>query len=310
MTESISSIEKDAEFNFIEITTLTKVEKSILNAAGSGGGNVTELKKTTEIDNTERIFVSGTSVKWSIKKFWEENWPGSTSPIVEKKAGAQISSQCKPDKFIDDDLFGYFNTGTNLARTAPVKTSGMISIFDVDTNIDNRVRYSKKDNNHSMFEQEISTNVFRSSWVIEVDRIGETIGKPESEKVIHIPPNEKEKRLKMFFHAIFDLWQRTQQTNNLTNTQPNVMVIIFRQGKSPVIGDRLRIDNQKNLDLDALKEALSYHEQAITLAYVAADKSFLNNFDDFLKLDIRNGFASDLVTLKNKILSPEFKLFR
>ena len=77
----LSAVEKNAKFNFIEITTLTKVEKSILNAAGSGGGNVVELKKTTEIDNSERVFVSGTSVKWSIKKFWEEDKKKSTSPI-------------------------------------------------------------------------------------------------------------------------------------------------------------------------------------------------------------------------------------
>ena len=171
----LSAVEKNAKFNFIEITTLTKVEKSILNAAGSGGGNVTELKKTTEIDNTERVFVSGTSVKWSIKKFWEEDKKKSTSPISEKAAGKQISSKCEPDKYIDDDLFGYFDTGKNLGRTAPVKTNGMISIFDISPDIDNRVRFSKKGTDHSMFEQEISTNVFRSSWAIEVDRIGKFI---------------------------------------------------------------------------------------------------------------------------------------
>lgn len=59
----LSNIEKNAKFSFVEITFLTKVEKSILNAAGTSGGNLTELKKTTEIDGTQRVFVSGSSVK-------------------------------------------------------------------------------------------------------------------------------------------------------------------------------------------------------------------------------------------------------
>ena len=297
----LTAFEKNAKFNFIEITFLTKVEKSILNAAGSGGGNVTELKKTTEIDNTERIFVSGASVKWSIKKYWEDTYKGSTSKILEKTTGSQISSECKPEKYIDDDLFGYFNTGKKIGRTAPVKTNGMISIFDVGPDIDNRVRFSKKSDNHSMFEQEVSTNVFRSSWAIEVDRIGEASGKPESDKKISLKPKEKEQRLKRFFESIFNLWQRTQQTNSLTNTQPNVMVVTFRGEKSPVVGDKLRIDENYNLDISALTEAFSYHESGITLAYVAGDKSFLNNFEDLEKLNGGHGgkvFASDLVSLK------------
>ena len=154
----------------MEISFLTKVEKSILNAAGTSGGNLTELKKTTEIDNSQRIFVSGSSIKWSVKEYWREN-EGRTkelvSPISEKEEGAQISSACDPAKYIDDDLFGYFNTAKNLARYAPVKTSGMISLFNIGPDIDNLVRYSQKSQNHSLFDKEVSTNVFRSSWAIE-----------------------------------------------------------------------------------------------------------------------------------------------
>ena len=242
----LSAIERNAKFDFIEITFLTKVERSILNSAGSAGGNVSELKKTTEIDHTERIFVSGSSVKWSIKKYWQEIMPkGSTSKVTAKQKGAQVSSQCDPKQYIDDDLFGYFDTGKEVTRTAPVKTNGMISIFDNKTNLDLRVRYapesSPKKDDHSMFEQEISTNVFRSSWAIEVDRVGAWDGKHETKfrsKKGKISQSEKEKRLKLFFDAIFNLWQRTSQTNNLTNTQPNVMVITFRKGKSPVVGDK------------------------------------------------------------------------
>jgi CRISPR-associated protein Cst2 len=186
----------------MEITFLTKVEKSILNASGTSGGNLTELKKTTEIDGAQRVFVSGSSVKWSIKKYFEENENRTgekRSPITEKEQGAQISSACDPEKYIDDDLFGYFNTA-KVARYAPVKTSGMISVFDVGPDTDNLVRYSQISENHSLFDKEVSTNIFRSSWAIELDRIGKTEGKA------NLKPDKKEKRVKLFLEALFNFF--------------------------------------------------------------------------------------------------------
>ena len=316
----LSREEKNAKFKFVEITFLTKVEKSILNTAGNFGGNLTELKKTTEIDDTKRVFVSGQSLKWSIKKYWVDTFGSKyVSPIVEKTTGAQISSKCQPDKYWDDDLFGYFNTGTNLARFAPVKTSGMISVFDKqDVHI--HARYSKNTQNHSLFEKETSTNVFRSSWAIELDRIGIATKKPtagtgEVNRSVNLSKPEKEKRVKALFLSLFNLWQRVQQSNNLTNTQPDLMTIIFRNDKSLAIGDKLRIDTQYNLNIDALVEALQYHKREISLAYVAANDTFLSNFDEMIALNAQanvcnNLHASHLVELKRKILDNSFKFFK
>lgn len=300
----------------MELTFLTKVEKSVLNAAGTSGGNLTELKKTTEIDNTQRIFVSGSSMKWSIKQYWKENekmTKEKISPVMEKEAGAQISSSCDPSKYIDDDLFGYFNTGKNLARYAPVKTGGMISLFDVGPDIDNLVRYSEKSQNHSLFDKEVSTNIFRSTWAVELDRVGKSESESEFKNTVDLPVAVKERRIKLFLEAIFNLWQRTQQTNYLINTQPDVMTVMFRQDKSLVVGDRLLIDTNYNLNLQNLEEMLRYHGNKISLEYIAAHKSFCKNFEELAKLT--GSFdgklaVSDLVDLKDKLLSEDFKLIR
>lgn len=300
----------------MEITFLTKVEKSILNAAGNYGGNLTELKKTTEIDNTQRVFVSGSSMKWSIKQYWKENenrTKEKTSHLVEKEKGAQISSSCDPSKYIDDDLFGYFSTGRNLARYAPVKTGGMISIFDVGPDLDNLVRFSKRSNNHSLFDKEISSNVFRSTWAVELDRVGKTESKSEYEKVIDLPLAVKERRVKLFLEAIFNLWQRTQQTNYLTNTQPDIMTVMFRQDKALIVGDRLSIDKKYNINVGNLEEMLRYHSKKISLGYIGAHKSICKNYkrlDDLKESFDGKLFVSDMVELKDKLLSDEFKLIR
>jgi CRISPR-associated protein Cst2 len=314
-TMILSDLERNAKFSFVEITFLTKVEKSILNAAGSSGGNLTELKKTTEIDDTQRVFVSGSSMKWSIKEYFKDNQNKTgekTSPIKPKEEGAQISSECNPEKYIDDDLFGYFNTARKLARHAPVKTSGMISLFD-KLDIDNLVRYSRTSENHSLFDKEISTNVFRSSWAIELDRVGKTDSTSEAKDKVDLKADKKEKRIKLFLEALFNLWQRTQQTNYLTNTQPDLMTVIFREDKSLIIGDKLSIDSKYNVKIDSLREILKYHKPKITLGYIASHKSFATNYDKLMEL---NGelddkiFVSDLITLKEKLLSDEFKMIR
>lgn len=363
MAIELNDIEKNAKFNFMEITFLAKVEKSILNAAGNYGGNLTELKKTTEIDGTQRVFVSGSSLKWSIKQYWKENHDKTgqeTSPVApkikilkqpaatitkkttdkstasdstennsteEEQRESQISSACNPEKYIDDDLFGYFDTAKEVARNAPVKTSGMISLFGTRPDIDNLVRFSETSDDHSLFDKEISTNIFRSSWAIELDRIGvakvakkELKGKGKGKDAVaaadvDLPTETKEKRVKLLLEAIFNLWQRTQQTNYLTNTQPQLMTVVFRNDKSLIVGDKLQIqvvDQQSKLKVDPLREILRYHSNKISLAFIASHKSFISNYDELEGLgndeDLRRKvFVSDMIELKQKLLSDEFK---
>jgi CRISPR/Cas system-associated protein Cas7 (RAMP superfamily) len=113
--------------------------------------------------------------------------------------------------------------------------------------------------------------------------------------------------------ALFNLWQRTQQTNYLTNTQPEMMTIILRKDKSPVVGSKLSIDDKYNVKIDDLEEILEYHKDKISLSYIGSHKSFAKNFDKLLSLNGKlDGklFVSDMITLKAKLLSDEFKLIR
>ena len=125
----------------------------------------------------------------------------------------------------------------------------MISLFSKKPDVDNLVRFSETSEDHSLFDKEISTNIFRSSWAIELDRIGvanvakkELKGKDKGKVIapdVDIPSEIKEKRVKLLLEAIFNLWQRTQQTNYLTNTQPQLMTVVFRNDKSLIVGDKL-----------------------------------------------------------------------
>lgn len=130
---------------------------------------------------------------------------------------------------------------------------------------------------------------------------------------MNLENDKKERRVKLFLEALFNLWQRTQQTNYLTNTQPDLMAVVFRDDKALVVGDKLSVDRERNVKIDALEEILQYHEQKISLAYIASHKSFARNYDELIKLNGKlDGklFASDLIRLKQKLLSSEFKMIR
>lgn len=221
-------------------------------------------------------------------------------------------------------MFGYFDTAKQVARNAPVKTNGMISLFGIRRDVDNLVRFSETSEDHSLFDKEISTNVFRSSWAVELDRIGvATVANKElsskgADSVgfdVNIGTEIKEKRIKLLLEAIFDLWQRTQQTNYLTNTQPQLMTVVFRNDKSPIVGDKLLVDRQSKLKVEPLKEIMHYHIDKISLAYIASHKSFISNYEDLFGLANdaplkEKVFVSDMIELKQKLLSDTFNLIR
>lgn len=307
---------------FMEIVFLTKVEKSNINAAGIEG-DITLLKKTEGFDGKQYPFVSGQSVKFAVKQYLREiGW--ELSPIKPKKigrgaeAGAQITTECNPKKYIDDDLFGYMDTAKDVKRTAPVKTNGMISLFEWKGDLDRGVRYAPEGKEHSLFDIEIATTIYRSNWAVELDLVGCSIKKDEIKGVKglkdefigdFIDNKEREKRVKALLDALFNLWPRVKQTNLFTKASPEVMVVVLRNDKSATIGDKLRVDKNMKLDIEALKEALTYAEDKIKEAYLGYNKSFLTNSEeDFKQLESLIK-VMPLTDLKKLILSGDFKIY-
>ncbi|MGB9659706.1 MAG: type I-B CRISPR-associated protein Cas7/Cst2/DevR [Nitrososphaerales archaeon] len=299
---------------FLELAFLTKVEKSNLNASGTEG-NVTILKKTEEIDGGVRPFISGASIKYAIKDYLKEiGLP--LSPIKRKTKTAQITTECDPEKYIDDDLFGYMDTEKGVRRIAPVKTNGMISIFERKGDLNRGVRFDPEGKEHSMYDLEVATTVFRSNWAIELDRIGHYNDEQEFKEGKvgdFINAKEKEKRVKALLGAIFNLWSRVKQTNNLTQLQPEVMIVVMRDDKSLTIGDKLRVDQQLKLDCNALGEALRYHNDRVKEAYLGFFASFIKNVDEINKM-LANALNKrlrimELVELKRLLLSEAFNFY-
>lgn len=291
---------------FMEIAFLVKAEKTNLNAAGTDG-NITSLKKTTEVDDTQRIFISGASVKYAIKQYLQDiGW--RLSPLTGKTKQAQVTTECNPKEYIDDDLFGYMDTGKDVKRVAPVKTNGMIALFPYTNDLNRGVRFDPQGTQHSLYDIEIVTTVFRSNWAIEIDRIGKRSDEKEG-KDFDLKPADKEKRLKALLESIFNFWSRVKQTNYLTSLTPQVLTIVLRDDKTMTIGDKLSINANYELDVNALKEVLDYHRKRIKEVYIGYFSSFLRNVNEVNMLNGGNVKVMPLPELKNLIQGDDFRFF-
>jgi len=278
----------------IEIVYLTRVEGANLNAAGTEGV-ISILKKTTDIDGKEYIRISGQSVKFQIRKIWEDE--GVTISPVQSRSetgGKVIISEGDPVSYIDDDLFGYMietrQREESRKRTAAVRTNGMISLFPYQGDRDFAVRYDPQDptGQHNIYEVEVTTNVMRGNFFIELDRVGkfesyELKEKPKDGKVL--PKDERERRIKLLFDAIFHYFGGAHLSNYFTKTYPELMVVVVLKRKLPIIGDKLTLNGKDGsgrliLSLPDLKEVFDTFDDSIEEVLIGGFETSFGNWKE------------------------------
>ena len=317
----------------IEVVTLTKVEGANLNSNGTEGV-IAVLKKVRDpVDGREYVRVSGQSVKYHLRQLLKElGW--ELSQVVPKSEGGQkvIVSLGEPQKYIDDDLFGYMiakkvnGKNATLRRTAVVRTNGMISLFPYQEDRDFGVRYDPSGDNHNIYETEITTNVMRGNFFIELDRLGvfkEGLEVPrleglEGKKVKDatgkevtlyvLPKEEREKRLKAILEAIMQYYGGAKLSNFFTKVYPEIMVVALLKHKIPVIGDALRVregyvDGKLVLDVERLKETVETFGNNIEKLYIGLFESRFANVDELKNAfaDIANAEILSMKELREKI---------
>ena len=290
----------------LQIDVLIRIEKSNLNSQLTEG-NITTLKKFKDVDGREYIYVSATSVKYWLKERMNELIPeiwknDKNSPRISKPEKSEVLyTPAKPITYIDADLFGYLDARNNKKRYAPIKFSGLISLYPYQGDIDFGVRYDPEGTEHTLHHIEITSNLFRGTWMILLDWIGRFISQnmnEEAEKLNNIkdsnlkiglnefsvkelPIEERRKRLKLFLKALFTMQHFTKQTNLLTDTQPRFAMITLTKVAKPVIFDRLSatIENKNGKKVivfkedheKSLKEAILQHKDIIEKIVIVYD---------------------------------------
>lgn len=288
----------------IEIVTLARVEGANLNSNGTEGV-ISILKKARDpVDQKEYVRVSGQSYKYNlreliaeiagtdkisqrVKEVEKEDEKGRTTKTV-------VTSLGNPVRFYDDDLFG-FMIAADRKRIAPVRTSGLISIFPYQEDRDFGVAYNPdpKTKEHNIFETEISTNIMRGNVFIELDRVGvfdkaELEGLKDSEKKDRLSDEERTDRVRTLLRAVMDYHGGAHLSRHFTKVYPEAIVAVLLNRKIPVIGDAFRVkqgyvDGKVVVDTEALKERYTVFEEYIESMYIGCFTSTVANLDELKK---------------------------
>jgi CRISPR-associated protein Cst2 len=159
----------------LTITYLTKATYASLNGADKEADNIVSIKKIQKDDGLEYPYCSSQAIRRALREqLAVMGWDMSETSEAKQKKGA-ASTQCNPQNFIDDDLFGFMQADEDtIKRTSPVRVSPLISLTPYKGDMDFGTNFMsiKTGGTPNIFETEIHSGYYVGTILIELDRIG------------------------------------------------------------------------------------------------------------------------------------------
>ncbi len=275
----------------LTITFLTPVSFASLNGSDKEAENISSIKKLTR--GTEEFpYVSSQAVRRALREQLASlGWELSEGVPATIAKGAATTQQ-QPEKYIDDDLFGFMGAereaptkkGKAITRTSPVRVSPLISMQKYEGDLDFGTNYMavRAGGDPNIFETEIHSGTYRGTILIELDRVGR--GDDFS-----VRNDEKEKRVIALLTAIKNLWSSGRQTRFLADISPKFIAAALLRTKNPIFLESV-VPFNGGVRCDLIEEALSdYREEVV--AWVLGGRKGI--FDPVPKATVSVGDAFD-----------------
>lgn len=292
----------------IVITYLSKVSFASLNGADKDVDNINPIKKIT-LDNGEELpYFSSQGVRRAWKDTLEEmGWKLSDIVAPKDKKGAPKTSM-SPEKFIDDDLFGYMNAesgndgekGKSTIRTSPVRVESMVALSSYKGDLDFGTNYSGKKQGiePNIYETEIHSGIYKGTVLIELDRIGCGEGFEKE-----LESEEKIKRVESLINALQNLWSSGRQSRFLSDISPKFVATAYMKVKNPIFLEAVNITNDGKINITELNTVISDYSDYIEESCFAEQKAVFNSGDDVLNL--KEGFENIKKWVRNYYKTEE-----
>lgn len=265
------------ESKCICITFVNKVSVGSVND-GFTEYNITTVKKLSKPNGDTLPYISGQALRRMIRDRWEEMGL-EVSPLRKVEGTENYASQCNPETYIDDDLFGYMDPKEK-SRTGPIRFSAAVGLFpfrsDRDMGTRSITKLTKdKTSGGNIFESEIYYNYFRSTILIELDRIGVfgpgELGKGDKGK--SLDGDKKKERLGKFLQALYHLWGGGKQARFATDVGPMFMIYTRQKHKRPYLLEVLTMNDDEEINLDPISEIIENSEQTGIQRYIVGLRS-------------------------------------
>lgn len=309
------------------ISMLIKADIANPNA-GWGEGNITVMKKITLNDGSRHPYISGQALRRYLRDTLVGQNIISAEEMSPQSAGSDpkspILTEGKPTKYLDDDIFGFMGAvkGETRRRESPLRVSAAFGLSpyqgDRDLGTKSKLDVTKdSEEGGSMFETEITNNIFRTTWLIELDRVGcgwnyettDTLDELRKEKVT-LPQIEKKSKKQgnknveydTFFFKI-DNTERKKRVANvikalkyyrggarcgrlLLDLTPRFIVYFRLTKKIPLLLNDLEVlleNREYKLKEKPIKEIVNDYKEDIQSCIVGYRTGFLNLDENSLK---------------------------
>lgn len=270
----------------LTITYLTKASYASLNGSDKEVDNISSIKKIRKNDGKDYPYCSSQAVRRALREqLAVMGFELSEGQAGEKEKGA-ATTKCEPQKYIDDDLFGFMNASTNtIKRTSPVRVSPLIAITPYLGELDFATNYMSVSagGNPNIFETEIHSGYYCGTILIELDRVGEkSIGDNYELKLSN---EEKAERVLALVDAIQNLWTVGRQSRFLSDISPKFVCASLMKVKNPIFMESIRINEKDEINVDLINNTIEDFNNQIIYSTIGERKGFFaKDTNDFVSL--------------------------
>lgn len=264
----------------LTITYLTPVSFASLNGGDKEADNISSIKKIA-MGVDQYPYVSSQAIRRALRNQLEVlGWPLSEGATATIKKGAATTQQ-EPDKYIDDDLFGYMGTesaaegkkGKSTRRTSVVRVSPLISLTPYQGDLDFGTNYMgvKAGGDPNIFETEIHSGLYRGSILVELDRVGCGDGFE-----IELPSTEKAKRVIGLLNAVKNLWVPGRQSRYLADVSPKFIAAAMMRTKTPIFLESVKVDDNGAITARMVQETIKDYQDEIAASVIGVRTGAFN----------------------------------
>ncbi len=281
------------EAKALTVTYFVYTSMASLNGSDKEADNISSIKKITR-GTEEYPYGSSQWVRRALRdQLANLGWELSEGVEASIAKGA-ATTQKMPDKYIDDDLFGFMGTekgdatkkGSAIKRTSPMRVSPLVSFDKYEGDLDFGTNYMgvQAGGTPNIFETEIHSGGYRGTILIELDRVGCGEGF-QSE----LSPEEKARRVKAFLAALKNLWSTGRQTRFLADISPKFVAAAVLKVKNPVFLESV-VPFNGGINTKLLEETLNDYDEEILEHVFGARKKLFNGLPD-KTLSLKDAFV-------------------
>jgi len=259
----------------LTITYLTKASYASLNGSDKEVDNISSIKKIRKNDGKEYPYCSSQAIRRALREQLAVMGFELSEGVASEKEKGAATTKCDPQKYIDDDLFGFMNAASKtIKRTSPVRVSPLISLTPYLGELDYATNYMSVGvgGTPNIFETEIHSGYYCGTILIELDRVGEK--SPGDLYELKLTNEEKAKRVLAILDAIQNLWSVGRQSRFLSDISPKLVCAALMKVKNPIFMESIRIDDNDYINKELIINTLKDFENQIVDWVIGERKGF------------------------------------